>query len=567
VRIRATEFRLRNAVTPILLVLVGAVVPAAIALVVGLGDVPRNDDWSYRWIARHLFEWGEMRLDGASQSFAIGQILATLPILALSGGDEIAFWFVGLIFSVIALIAAYDLARSFVASFDAALIVLALLVAPGYLAYSSSYMTDVPALALTLASLACGVRAIRAGAIDLRWAIAAIAIGILGFSIRQFAVAAPVAVIVGLLLVDRRRAGLLGVCTLGLIAGVALFQRTLEGQVGATPVLPGGLWRAAALLPSTALFLLPISVRAIWIRRDVGGRIPRSFGTLAVSGVLLLMVLAGQVSITLGNLLSPWGVPAWGNLVGGRPAILDGTAWLALQVVALFSTLLLVDAGTRAVISRLRLAGGSSVTGHPIAVLLAFLGITTAGLVAYSMLFAFFDRYLWPLVVPLGILLLAPAAQTSPSSPESSRSGAQAVSRAMPIALTAAIGLLAVVYALNSYSFDIGRWRAGERLVALGVSPQNVDAGYEWVGTYAPGPVHINDHQIRPPHPLAWYGNVWPNLERCAIVAGTPLDLEEFELLEAERQAYRQFLVVGPEVPLYLYRSTSDPCRGSATHW
>ena len=91
---------------------------------------------------------------------------------------------------------------------------------------------------MTLGCLACGVRAVRGQALDLRWAVMAAAFGVLAFSIRQFAVAAPVAVLIVFILADRRRGALVAACTTGLILAITLFQGSLEGQVGATPSFP-----------------------------------------------------------------------------------------------------------------------------------------------------------------------------------------------------------------------------------------------------------------------------------------------------------------------------------------
>ena len=69
---RVTEVSLRDPALLAFLIVIGAIVPAVLALATGLAEIPRNDDWSYRWIARHVFETGDVRLDGASQSFAVG---------------------------------------------------------------------------------------------------------------------------------------------------------------------------------------------------------------------------------------------------------------------------------------------------------------------------------------------------------------------------------------------------------------------------------------------------------------------------------------------------------------
>ncbi len=153
--------------------------------------LPRNDDWSYRAITWSVLESGNLELDGASQSIAIGQVLPTIIVLLLSGGSDLSFWFVGLAASIVVVVAGYKLARQSLPETDAAFVVLTLLIVPGYLAYSSSFMTDVPALAGQLVCLWLGILALRSSRFNIPVGAAAIAFGLIAFSVRQFALADP----------------------------------------------------------------------------------------------------------------------------------------------------------------------------------------------------------------------------------------------------------------------------------------------------------------------------------------------------------------------------------------
>src|SRR6266576_1401233 len=115
------------------LLLLGVVLPVVVGAIAGSLEIPRNDDWSYRRIALELARTGR---------------LAVIPVLLL-------------------------------------------VVFPGYLAYATSYMSDVPAAAAEFACLALGAIALARRPVPAGWLLAAVAVGFLAFSIRDFAVAAP----------------------------------------------------------------------------------------------------------------------------------------------------------------------------------------------------------------------------------------------------------------------------------------------------------------------------------------------------------------------------------------
>src|SRR6266576_2594720 len=173
------------------LLLLGVVLPVVVGAIAGSLEIPRNDDWSYRRIALELARTGRLALDGASQTMIVGQIVVTQPFLWLSGLQPWGFTAAGIVFAVGAMVAAYVMARQVLPPRLAVIPVLLLVVFPGYLAYATSYMSDVPAAAAEFACLALGAIALARRPVPAGWLLAAVAVGFLAFSIRDFAVAAP----------------------------------------------------------------------------------------------------------------------------------------------------------------------------------------------------------------------------------------------------------------------------------------------------------------------------------------------------------------------------------------
>jgi len=114
--------------------------------------------------------------------------------------------------------------------------------------------------------------------------------------------------------------------------------------------------------------------------------------------------------------------------------------------------------------------------------------------------------------------------------------------------------VVSLIFMLNSFAFDSARWRAGERLVQLGVGPEAIDAGYEWVGYYQPALPHSNE--ILPAE--TFYQALWPGRRACGIVSSRNDGPPSAALVGT--LGYSLVLVTGPEETLYLYRSTGPVC-------
>ena len=471
------------------LVAVGAIVPLLTSALAGTLEVPRNDDWSYRRIAADLASTDQLKLDGAAWTMLVGQVVLTQPLLWLSGGQPWAFTVAGFAFAVTAVIASYALGRQFLPPLRAGLVAAILPLFPGYLAYATSYMNDVPALATQFIAIALGATALARRPVAFRRLVATALIGCLAFSMRHFALAAPASIaLVALLAEPRRPRAWLLVCVTGAVCLTLLVWRSsLPGQIGGLVLDTTFASRLPSAIVTIAFVLLPASIVAIattgrhWSRRHVllGALIGEVFVALWVAPMIPAIPDA-----LMENLATRWGVPAHGYLMGSRPVLIPQFPWAILNAVALLS--IVIGAASIAGAAGLGLSRSGASLRRPLvaagsarSLLLIFIVLTGAGLALFGVFFPLYDRYLWPMVPVLAVLMISPTGAEA----RAQRPFPRRVMAASLIASCMVLAAFGLTLMANSHAFDAARWRAGERLLEEGVPADQIDAGYEWVGT------------------------------------------------------------------------------------
>ena len=542
----------RDLVPLAMLLAVGVALPLAMLTVAGGAGLPSNDDWVYMLGADSLYRSGTVAMPGHTAA-AVGQLLLVQPLLWLSGGAPWAYNAFGLGMAALAVVTTYLLARCFVGPRPASLATLLLLTFPGYLRESTSFMTDGPTLALEMAALLLGATWLRTGR---RLALAAsLAVGVLTVSVREFAVAAPAAVLVASWVRSRPpdRWVLLAatVAAAASLAGVLLLagSASVHGGLG-TPFTLARLYLVGPPLATLAAGLLPALFLALG--RRPGAPTVRHWAT-GVSLVVFAFALPTLPPL-VGQLWMADGLVGNALLAGSRPPVIPAAGWSMSVGLALVAAVLLATLTARWLGRALGCAGSIPrawqrllrVWRRPAGVLLVFAAGYAAEIAILVALAAYpLDRYLWPLVPVLAIVLLR---ETSDRFP-----------RWSTLAGRAALGWLALsalAIAANSFAYDAARWRAGEAAVAVGYSATTVDAGYEWVGYHTGG--HANETPTA--HGLTWYDDAFMPTRPCAVVSNSPLDKPGYVLISDASTAYRQYLLVGPDEPLYLYGSTDVGC-------
>ena len=185
------------------------------------------------------------------------------------------------------------------------------------------------------------------------------------------------------------------------------------------------------------------------------------------------------------------------------------------------------------------------------------------GILCWSFIFPMYDRYLWPLTVPLYALLLGhPVGASERRDPAPATAGRRPGVRTdglggLTAVLAAALAAASLALVVNADAFNAARWRMGDAAVARGMPAGTVDAGFEWVAFHATG---VAVHDTPPPALGGGYDSWWPSLHLCALVSATPIKNDLLELVVADKKAYRLFLFRGPWEPLYLYRVLAPGC-------
>jgi hypothetical protein len=558
-----------------------------------------------------------MQLNGWNSMTLIGEVFFVQPFLWLAGGADWAFTAGTATLACVGIASAYALVRRVLSVWASTLSVLGVLIFPGFVINTTTYMTDVPTWAMAVTCLALGAVALsRAGTGRWVWLAGSLAVGCFGFSIREFAVAAPVAVLVVAAFsgMGRQRGYWVAVVlTAVACAAIYLYATHLPGRggtdIGPPDVSISALRRAfdnslrhgvasVCLVASPALV---VAIAAWWRRwRPLDAVVGSVVASVFVLGPVLQIVRTGQwPQIVAGNLIGVGGSLDTRALYGTRPVLFADPWWHLINGGAIVAVLVAgavcggaVGAFIRSARSARRVPGdnsghgsgggrrgGSAVaarlrsslrpwTGPTWALIVVFVVLYGVGIAGWSMAYTFFDRYIWAVVLPLYAILLRPPAALAteadgprPEGGGALHTGAAAGLRrwtAPALAAVLVVGLASTSLILlgNSNAFAAARWNMGTAATELGTPADEVDAGFEWVAWNATGSA------LRQPPPAfgTGYESWWPSFHLCALVSTSPVNDLRATLVKVDQQAYRLMGFAGPWEPLYLYNVPGSGC-------
>ena len=465
------------------LLLLTVALPLFTAAMAGSLDIPRNDDWIFRRIAFELARTGRFELNGFSSMFIIGQILFVQPFLWLSGHQPWAFTAVGVVFATGGVVSAYAVARTLLPSRPAVLAAALLALFPGYLAYATSFMSDVPALAAEFLCLALGAMALRARPVRMGWLLASLVMGLIGFSIREFAVVAPASVLIASFVADRGRARSWGaaICFSAICVALYWWRSSLPGQFPPYRPGSGSFSQPFQAISSLAFVIAPAALVGAIRWRGHLRRIDVLAG-LEIGAILTVVRILQSAQegpsppVMLGNLASQWGTPGLVYLIGGRPPLFGDAVWAAVNGLALVATVVVLAVGAGVVGAHLRRCDGSlrilmGRFGSPAGILVLFSLTMMGGLVAFGLTRPIFDRYLWPVAPPVAALFLPVPVHQEARARALRIRGADLVLAASATIFTAVLAALSVAYLFNSSAFDAARWRSGSISLRRGCRP------------------------------------------------------------------------------------------------
>lgn len=473
--------------------LVGLVLPLVIARHYGALGAARGDDWSYLVT---LFRWvdtGRLEFNNWVSMSLLGQLLLAAPIavarghaIALVQAETAAIGLVGLG-------ALTALGRRLGLSWGAVtLAAVTIAISPIWLILSTTFMTDVPAFTVSTIGLLLATVALQARPIRTPLLITGFAVAVYAVSIRQYAIVPVIAIVLAGALAlraepDRRRALAFAVAVgVGALATVAFLvwwysvpdARALSPSAPTGRDLRTGVIKGAGFLRLAGLLLLPIICRRgpVRIVRDA----------LAASGPLTIVAVLGTAlwqaatatrylsSQFVGNYVIRDGALSIAVLPGTRPDLMPDPLWNLLVVLGSLGAIVLTLAIVPAVTHLARRVRTRELEGvDPVT---ALLGLTVLGFAAaYGLAMAtgvqVYDRYALPGIAIAALLLLRDA--------PTDRAPLRAVGTGLALGLLAVVGVNAAV---DSASFDGGRWRLAQRVVDIGGwRPKQVNGGFEWV--------------------------------------------------------------------------------------
>lgn len=485
------------------------------ALVNPIGEFPLNDDWVYALGVKSVLQTGRFELPGLVPAGpnVIAQVywgaLFCLPF---------GFSFTALRFSTLALggagiIAFYLLLREIGSNRWIALLGgFTLAVNPLYFGLAHTFMTDVPFLAFAVTALWLFVRGVwREEAVSLS---AGILIALLDILVRQFALLLLLAF--GVAYIMRRgitwKSLVVAIMPVVVGAGLHFIYQYWMIETGRTPffqfasvnyLIPTPLsafirhsWHFLKLLllslPYLGFFLAPFLASVALS----GTHAPRSnllrvgLCVLVLASVLVITAYAVHTQVPeIGNILMPYGLGPrtlrdtflLGQNLPSIPASMK-ISWTGGIILGAFGAIGLLFYFIRTVV---HVFGGlwrpewRAVTWVE--------ALTLVFIVAYGgllLLFSFgynlklFDRYLLVVVPVLLVLVLMNEARSSASIRISRWRGA------LSLALVAVYAAVSVAATHDYLAWNRTRWIATSTLMQSGISPNQIEGGYEFNGWY-----------------------------------------------------------------------------------
>ncbi len=451
-----------------------AVALAALTLaVIGIFDVvgPRlafNDDWVYAWSVAHY-----PRIYPSASALAIPQV-TWARLFTFASSDARLLRLSILPFAAVSALLVFRLSRRLGADANAsALAALALVAFPVFSADATTFMSDVPYLALELGTLYAAMRWIE----EPRWGWLLLGLTVLATLQRQVGVMLPFAYASALFHSPQRRsrrhwlvvtaALAASLAALALVSLAGLAPPTQGNRLTAAHTLDINALAALMILPANIGFGLAVMLPMLARRNDGRGQTARwhkrlgfavlawGIGTAALTGTMLV-----------GNVFSPLGLN-WTYLGGAKPVVYPLPVFAALGLAGL--------AATVALIYRLPAAAGFRFDFSSLLLLAAaFVQFAPVLLDHYPPI----DRYFLPVVAAL-LPLAARAA--SGASPRRAWLG------------VAVAGALVVAYSIGEQdyqAFQVARDAAARAAYARAGSPYVVHAGYEANGVYGEIPAY-----------------------------------------------------------------------------
>lgn len=507
--------------------IIGAIVLVFWAQYRGALGSPRNDDWVYLHMADWLASSGQFVVESGSLTNASGQIFLSQPIIWIFGNNIAALQIFVALLGVIGILATWVIVRTFLSVSISILVLLTMVLSPFWATLSLSFMTDIPAFTFQALALMFLLKASGKQGLNWIWIAVSLAFALLAFSIREYAIAAGMTVLLFICLNGLKASRknfyislVVGFVWLFVAYGLYQWRSHLNNAVVSPPALSrsdvaGAIVQFTQALIILGIFLWPGLIAVNWLKFFKSMSVKRILGTL-VAPLLFVGFCAYlylRISLTLGNTLTIQGSYPGTLPLGRYPEIMPqwlfqtiemfGIVGMSLALLLAGAMLTRKDFWTATNLKKFTLAREKTsllILGIYVLGTLAILGIvvlvTTAPLI---------DRYL------IGIIPFALALCFSATAALDIRINKAFVTS---LAMVSLLALLGFVYTDTSLVVDGAKWKMGNQVVQAGFSPETIDAGYEWFGYHQQG---LAQGKFVEPIPN-WWTTLYEHPNVCVLV-------------------------------------------------
>jgi len=423
----------------------------------------------------------------------LGQLWIAAPIAAIWGHATTIVQTQTAILGSIGLLCVLWLGRRLGLSWGlAALAALTIAVSPLWMVLSTTYMTDVPSFTFSLAALLVATIALQRRPISMPLLLLALALATYSVLIRQYAIVPLIAIVLaGFLATARARRRnatitLVIACVISFLALVVFFiwWSHVPDAKSITPTLPSArnlrttFIKGAGFVRLSGLLLAPVLIYCGPVR--IIKRSYASSKSLSIAigaGVALWEAVTATRYLSsqfVGNYIIRDGTLSIAVLPGQRPDVIPGPFWgLCVLVSSILAVLLLMATIPSIVEMWSKIKNRELFYVDPVTSMLSLtiFGFSAAYTIAMVTGVQVYDRYALPAIPIIALLLI----RATKPRPDRSR-----------IALTSvtliALLLLGASFAIDSASFDGGRWRLAAQVAEEnGWRPIRVNGGFEWV--------------------------------------------------------------------------------------
>ncbi len=402
----------------------------------------------------------------------LGHLALGYPLAALTGTSLVALDLWGAAMAAAGLGLTYWTARVLLPHGQALWTTVLVGLIPSFPSTAATFMTDTTAFALAMGCLGVGLRSLVGDRVRTGLLALSLGLGVMAFATRELSIVAPIGVVVGAFVAERRAGKwprVSAFALLGLVgAAVALYfvrHSFPDAAYSFDPLTTSaGMVTIAQLLFTLSLAVLPAAM-LLQVRSGKGLH-PGATAVVGFAAVAVLLQSGGlntccfnsPPSLFMGNLLSHGGPLGNSVLAGARPPVLPQAVWYGLMAAAFWSAAVLAGRAWQL----FRAPGPLARLVRPqradprrsVLVVCSTLSIAALmGRVATGG--PIFDRYLWLPAFGVAVLLFEAASKGARAKPEEMRAAAWA---------TVALAVVSAIVVTNGQSFDAAALAGGRIL-------------------------------------------------------------------------------------------------------